>query len=79
MKQKYTDINIQNIDSEYENYRADEILRYSWIKLLVGSLVVLFYLWTDLHVKQSVFSAAFRLIPLFSIFIFISLQLLFLS
>lgn len=76
MKQKYTDINTQNIDSEYENYRADEILRYSWIKMLVGSLVVLFYLWTDLHVKQSVFSAAFRLIPLFSIFIFISLQLL---
>jgi len=61
---------------QYVIHRANEILRYGWIKVLVGTAFVLYYAWSDIYFKNSYFSSIFRFIPVFASFLFISLHLL---
>jgi serine phosphatase RsbU (regulator of sigma subunit) len=73
--------NLQNNSSDYFNkqyiiHRANELLRYGWIKMLLGSAIVLFYAWSDIYIKHNYLSSFFRFIPIFASFLFIALHLL---
>jgi serine phosphatase RsbU (regulator of sigma subunit) len=70
------DLLTENVYQQYEIHRADEILRYGWIKMLLGSVVLFFYICSDIYIKQNYLSSIFRFLPIFASFLFISFQLL---
>ena len=64
------------IDKQYFIHRANEILRYGWIKLLFGSLIIFIYAWLDYYYKHNPISSIIRFLPIFAAFLFIIFHLL---
>ena len=76
MKEYIQDNTSDYVGKQFVIHRANKLLQYGWIKMLLGSFVILFFAFTDIYVKHNYISAYFRLLPVFFSFLFIILSFL---